>query len=364
MNNIDLNKTYGFLLDNILKILQPLNLKIQNNYIDNHGQVFFYCPLCNFKNPRFSLNVITLKWRCWVCGKQGTGLQSLYKKNKKSIDANSLQLLKQYKRKIKKYFNIIIQQKDYVLQEVLFQLPKQFIPLNSEKLISMQTRKALSFLFSRGITLKNIKQYNIGYCQKGQYRNRIIIPSYSQHGLLNYFVARTYTQIKKYKYLNPKLSADVIIFQNRINWDLPIILCQGIFDAITIKYNAIPLLGSQIRTGLLKQIIKRKPEKIYLLLDNDAQHKAKKIIQKLNNYNIRNISNIIIQDINQDANSIGRDKVWDYINKYQDNIKSQYQLYIDKLNYNLTIKTSNIGYSEKRQQTDQDFLDKIKKNLS
>ena len=55
-----------------------------------------------------------------------------------------------------------------------------------------------------------------------------------------------------------------------INWDLPIILCEGAFDAMTIKRNAIPLFGKKISNNLMKKIIESKVEKIYLALDDDA----------------------------------------------------------------------------------------------
>jgi DNA primase len=55
-----------------------------------------------------------------------------------------------------------------------------------------------------------------------------------------------------------------------INWDLPIILCEGAFDAMAIKRNAIPLFGKKLSTTLMTKIIKSKVEKIYLALDEDA----------------------------------------------------------------------------------------------
>jgi hypothetical protein len=44
------------------------------------------------------------------------------------------------------------------------------------------------------------------------------------------------------------LSSDknIIGFENMINWNVPIVLCEGAFDAIAIKRNAIPLFGKNI----------------------------------------------------------------------------------------------------------------------
>ncbi len=38
-----------------------------------------------------------------------------------------------------------------------------------------------------------------------------------------------------------------IPFEIFINWNSPIIRCEGMFDAISIKRNAIPLLGKNIQ---------------------------------------------------------------------------------------------------------------------
>ena len=72
------------------------------------------------------------------------------------------------------------------------------------------------------------------------------------------------------KYKNPPVSKDVIGFELFINWDEPIILCEGVFDAIAVKRNAIPLFGKTIPKSLMKKIFEKRVSKIYILLDNDA----------------------------------------------------------------------------------------------
>jgi hypothetical protein len=78
----------------------------------------------------------------------------------------------------------------------------------------------------------------------------IIIPSYDANGKLNYFTARSFEKDPYTKYRNPETSRDIIPFELFINWDLPIILCEGPFDAMAIKRNAIPLFGKNIQSIL------------------------------------------------------------------------------------------------------------------
>jgi DNA primase len=79
-------------------------------------------------------------------------------------------------------------------------------------------------------------KYNIGYCEEGRYNNRIIVPSYDANGELNYFIARDINPNSKKKYDAPKCNKNELIgLEYFINWDVPVILCEGIFDAIAIN---------------------------------------------------------------------------------------------------------------------------------
>ena len=68
-----------------------------------------------------------------------------------------------------------------------------------------------------------------------------------------------------------------------INWDSPLVLCEGPFDAMAIKRNAIPLLGKNIQSNLLKRIVQSTVKKIYIALDTDAIKQALKHCEYLLN---------------------------------------------------------------------------------
>ena len=92
----------------------------------------------------------------------------------------------------------------------------------------------------------------------------VIIPSYDEKGELNYFSTRAFLMDAFQKFKNPPISRDIIPFDLYINWDLPIILCEGMFDAIAIRRNAIPLLGKNIQTKLMRKIIEKNVKEIYI----------------------------------------------------------------------------------------------------
>ena len=60
---------------------------------------------------------------------------------------------------------------------------------------------------------------------------------------------------------NPQVSKDIVGFELHINWNYPVCLVEGAFDAIAIKRNAIPLFGKTIPDQLKHRIIENKTDK-------------------------------------------------------------------------------------------------------
>ena len=79
------------------------------------------------------------------------------------------------------------------------------------------------------------------------------------------------------------MSKDVVPFELFINWSSPLILVEGMFDALAVKRNAIPLLGKHIQRELMKKIVTSEVKKIYIALDQDAQKDALKFCEQLLN---------------------------------------------------------------------------------
>ena len=171
-----------------------------------------------------------------------------------------------------------------------------------DKVAQIEAKHALKFLTKRNVTKDDILKYNIGFCKEGSYGGRIIIPSYDANGILNYFVARAYKESDR-KYKNPPVaSKEVIGLELYINWDAPIILCEGMFDAITIKRNVIPLLGKVLHNKLMEKLVKSSVDRIYIALDNDAKKDALKHAEKLMSYG-KEVYMVELEG--KDANEIG-----------------------------------------------------------
>ena len=142
------------------------------------------------------------------------------------------------------------------------------------------------YLTKRKITQKDIVKWKMGYCVSGDFGGRIVIPSFTDKGELNYFIARSYNGHWK-KYMNPPASRDIVFNDLMVDWNTDIVLVEGVFDAIRADANAVPLLGSQLneKSILFQKIIKHNP-RVYIALDPDAEKKSAKLIKKMLSYGI------------------------------------------------------------------------------
>jgi DNA primase len=232
------------------------------------GNQAYTCPFCHHHKPKLEVNFTENSqgnnpWACWTCGKKGKTIKSLFKQVQ--VDASYFQELGKLVK------NVSIDDIGEV-KHISLELPKEFQTFIDNK--DIIARHALTYLKKRNISKQDILKYNIGYCNSGPFINMIIIPSYDSTGKLNYFTARSFEKDPYTKYRNPETSRDIIPFELFVNWDLPIILCEGPFDAMAIKRNAIPLFGKNIQPTLMKKLVESKVQKIYIALDNDAIKQA------------------------------------------------------------------------------------------
>ena len=285
------------------------------------NELAFYCPFCNHHKQKLQVNTETQKWHCWTCNSGGKKLTSLLRKL--DVDRKTISII----REIYGDSNWTPQQED-ADTKVFISLPKEFISLAEQpKGFNPEYKHAIHYLTERGITMKDIIKYNIGYCKEGLYGRRVIIPSYNSDGSLNYFVSRSYYPEEKMKYKNPPISKNIICFESQVNWEEPIILCEGVFDAITIKRNAIPLLGKFPSKQLVEKIFMSGVDSIIISLDNDAINEALKAAEYFRKNGI-NVRMMYLKD--KDASEMGYEKFYEELKKTKE--FSSEELLLNKIN--------------------------------
>lgn len=264
--------------ERLLSLLESVLGKAKKTSGDNYA---FWSPFVNHHKPKLEINIklnsnADNPWHCWISDEKGKSIRSLFRKLKVSKEIwdehNSI-----FSRKYR-YRND--QATDQVNDQVV-QLPKEYIPLWKPS-TSVIRKHALSYLDRRGVSSAEVLKYQMGYCEEGPYKHKIIVPSYDENGMLNYFVGRSFYDTA-FKHKNPEVSKDVVGFEMFVNWDLPIVICEGVFDAIAVRMNSIPLFGKSPQSELQKKIISKGVKSVYLALDSDAFKNSLRFAESLMN---------------------------------------------------------------------------------
>ena len=287
------------------------------SYQMKNGEHAFHCPFCNHHKKKLQINTETQKWHCWVCNAGGYKIGILLRKINapKQIISEVLKILGDYKG--------VKYEKDKKT-EYNVSLPQCYKPL-WKKSDNPLYKNAIHYLRQRNIGSIDILRYSIGYCSSNGYSNRIIIPSYDADGKLNYFIARDMFPNSKFKYKNPPMSKDTVCFEMFVNWNEPIVLVEGVFDAIAIRNNAIPLLGKFPSKTLVMRLVEKQVKKIYVALDEDARQDAIKLSKFLMDYGIETY---LLNMKDKDPSELGFTKFWELLNitkqsKFSDIIKGR-----------------------------------------
>lgn len=252
---------------------------------DVRGQITFDCPVCSHDikglddgdgKGNLEINYKMFVYKCWVCSETHHTHGHL---NKLVFKYGSPIQIRDFK---------LYTPDEFVVRPngefKKIRLPKEFIEFRSASMgrkLTHQYKQAYNYLKSRNITDEMIQRYNIGYCDSGQYENRIIIPSYDEYDEVNYFVARSYLKHTKRKYMNPQADKNVLIWnEHLIDWDHPVYIVEGVFDSIFLK-NSIPMLGKFITDNLFEKIYDN-AKKVVIVLDGDAWFDSVKLFYKMN----------------------------------------------------------------------------------
>jgi len=262
-------------------------LNIINSFLGDYhrtgNEYLFNCPFCHHHKKKLSLNFEKGKYKCWICDEHGS-IRKLVRKKARwdlfqkwkildgivDLDTNLSDLFTEKTRG----------------QDEIFSMPDKFVTLTSKNR-TLSHKKPLGYLEKRGITEDDILYWKIGFCFGGEYVDRVIFPSFNLNGDLNYFVGRTITGDKFNKFKMPSASKDVIFNELYMDFDVDVVLVEGMVDAIKAGQNSIPLLGSTLREeSKLFQKIVEYDTVVYTALDPDAAEKEGEIIRKLINYGI------------------------------------------------------------------------------
>ncbi len=268
----------------------------------NRDYYQFMCPFHIGKNgPKLGVSIGTGGWKCWVCPAKGSSVSGLFRKLQ--VRDDKIQLSRQlWKEKV--------QFKYEPIQKI--NLPSEYLPLWQES-GSFFLKKAKNYLIGRGLREIDIYKHRIGYCESGKFDDMIIFPSYDQECNINFFSTRTFNQLSKFRFkiLENINKDEILIDDNQINWQEPIVVVEGKLDAIAIRRNAYPLSGKKINEKFKQKVLEEQTPELIFAIDGDALHDA--IMQS--DFFLKNGIKVKIAEFptDEDPSSLGYLEAWKFI---------------------------------------------------
>ena len=311
------NKTYNEVIDEIRNRLDILDVVQSRVVLKKKGQNYWgCCPFHNEKTPSFSVNVNKGIFKCFGCGEGGDAISFLMKINNQSFNDVIKDLAQEFGIELPTSSG---NSKQYTeeKEKIKTLLQKACDYFNNNLKTNPDAKKALDYLYKRGITDEIIDEYKLGYSSKGytelqkmfkseftpdvmtkagliiktekgdvvdRFRHRIMIPIRDEKSSVIAFGARAIEQEQNPKYLNspdtPLYNKSRILYgidvaKNKMVEDDYVVIMEGYFDVISAQAaglkNTVASCGTALTVDHIKLIAKySKSRKIYLSFDTDA----------------------------------------------------------------------------------------------
>ena len=247
------------------------------------GKEYLYpSRCCGHHKPKLSINFEKNAAKCWACDWRTKNLRRIVRR---WGDISHINRWKDFDADIElgDLDNLFAKE---IENPQRIDLPNEFKTLTGRS-HPPSSRMVFNYLRKRGVTDKDILYWKIGYCGSGDYKNRLILPSFDEEGYCNFFTSRTFDHNVWPPYMNGPGNKDIIFNELLIDWEREVTLVEGVFDAIVAGENSIPLLGSTLRedSKLFMKIV-RNDTPVLLGLDADAHKKAMRLVKALLAYDI------------------------------------------------------------------------------
>ena len=253
----------------------------------NASQAQAFCPFhddVGTDKKGFNVNLLTGKWYCYSCQKGGTAQTFMrllqIKDYEPTVDYDQLETLEE-----------MLRDEVKSLRPTWLNYPEGFSFITGKEDGILGKGASRYLIEERNLTLRQILEYRIGYCYKGYYRGRVIIPTLDDSGQVLYFVARSFLKGVKVPYLNPSNEiatgkTEVLFnYQNACTLS-QIVVCEGVFDAMAVGQNGVAVFGKTISSQQANLLVTANPKEIIVALDGEAYQEALDIGKVLDSYGL------------------------------------------------------------------------------
>lgn len=175
------------------------------------------------------------------------------------------------------------------------------------------------YLISRGVSEFEMQYYDIRVGSIfNKYYGRVVVPNNVEDGVLtDMFVARTIYPTEPRRYLNPpgENKSRNVFNLSRIPEDTPIIICEGVFTAISAGPQSVATYGKHVSDLQIEMILRKKPSCIYVNLDEDASKNATALARRIVKFGYSGDIYIVHNPEGKDASDLGRAGFLEYLRR-------------------------------------------------
>jgi len=250
-----------------------------------HGdEIWANCPMCGDVKRNLWINPKLGLYHCWVCEAKGR-VEKLLDQAPSATFIGSVQSPK---------------------KQTQIALPPEYTKLDK------YAGPPWTYFVSRRFSEKEAEMFGVGYCSRGSFYGRLIIPVWYEQKIVS-FVGRDYTGTATTKFKNPGgvLHRSYLYNQDCLNGDT-VVLTEGIFDSWRVgASSAVATFGTSLTVHQVLKLCKLPIKTLYFCWDEDAIEKAYKISFFLTQF----FNDVRVTELPKDKDpaDLAREEVWEYI---------------------------------------------------
>lgn len=240
-----------------------------------HERILKECPKCSDRRGKTYMNIKSGCFICYACAWAGRSIVKFIAVSEGVSDAEARKI-------IFNSINLVRPKREEKIVQKSPGLPIEYIPCYDK--VKGKWNGIPLYLRQRNVSKKTIMAYKLGWCERGKYADRIIIPILTNE--LISFQARATWDVGDYgiKYDSPKGAPHrkMLVGYHLVKPENEIWLVEGPMDVLAcfkIGVPAVGIIGKTLSVAQINLLGRLKPKAVHIMLDPEALKDAVKIIK-------------------------------------------------------------------------------------
>lgn len=268
------------------------------------GELRGACPFCwsQSRSP-FSVNADSGLWICHHCDERGNAIALVmrlarcsYKEAKTLLEADSHDF---YSRE---NWELV---EEETVRRAYVGLPDEFRLLEGDDTPTAGQSRA--YALSRGVTEELIARYGIGYCDSGEFRQRLVVPVRDDTEVA-YFVARDITgrAALKVRYPTGAAKNEHLFNLDNVRGRHDVVVVEGVFDALMLPEMAVATCGKTMSDAQAALLLRAGVRRLLFAYDADAVQSSKAMAER---FSLSFDTTVLALPAGEDPSSLGHESM-------------------------------------------------------